>query len=226
MNSLLWRRAVAVRVLPFAVFMLILALRGQADAGAFGFDARWLYGAQVGLAAALLAWGWRDYGELARQLHPTGRETGLAVLVGLAVFVVWIHADAAWMTFGSSTATFVPLDGTGRLDWPLVMLRMVGAVLVVPLMEELFWRSFLMRWVDDAQFERVAPQTTTAKAIVLSTFVFVLAHTQWLAAAVAGLAYALLYRARGKLWMAIVAHAVTNAALGLWVLRSAQWQFW
>jgi len=53
----------------------------------------------------------------------------------------------------------------------------------VPLMEELFWRSFLMRWIQAARFEAVVPQRVGLKAVLLSTFVFVLAHTLWLAAA-------------------------------------------
>jgi CAAX prenyl protease-like protein len=64
------------------------------------------------------------------------------------------------------------------------------------------------------------------RAIVLSTFVFTLAHTLWLAAAIAGLAYALLYVRTGKLWVAVIAHATTNAVLGAWVIATEQWRFW
>jgi len=61
---------------------------------------------------------------------------------------------------------------------------------------------------------------------VLTTFVFTLAHTLWLAAVIAGLAYALLYVRTGKLWVPIIAHAVTNGALGVWVVATARWSFW
>ena len=103
---------------------------------------------------------------------------------------------------------------------------LAGAALVVPVMEELFWRSFLMRWIERPVFQGVAPQSVGLKAIVLSTFVFTLAHTQWLAAVVAGLVYALLYVRTGKLWVAVIAHAVTNLALGIWVVQTEHWQFW
>jgi CAAX prenyl protease-like protein len=93
-------------------------------------------------------------------------------------------------------------------------------------MEELFWRSFLMRWIERAQFEAVLPQRVGLKAVVLSTFVFMLAHTLWLAAILAGLAYAWLYVRTGKLWVPIVAHAVTNGALGVWVVATRSWGFW
>jgi uncharacterized protein len=83
-----------------------------------------------------------------------------------------------------------------------------------------------MRWVDRPAFEGVDPRSVSLKAIVLSTFVFTLAHTQWLAAVVAGLAYAGIYRYTGKLWTAVIAHAVTNLALGIWVVQTGQWKFW
>jgi CAAX prenyl protease-like protein len=72
----------------------------------------------------------------------------------------------------------------------------------------------------------VDPQRVGTKAVVLSTFVFMLAHTLWLAAIVAGLAYAWLYVRSGKLWLAVIAHAVTNGALGAWVGATGHWQFW
>jgi uncharacterized protein len=75
-------------------------------------------------------------------------------------------------------------------------------------------------------FEAVSPAAVGMRAVIVSTFVFVLAHTLWLAAAIAGLIYALLYMRCGKLWCAVLAHAVTNGALALWVVKTGQWQFW
>jgi uncharacterized protein len=222
------RRAAFVRCAPFAVFMVILALRGAAPAdGSWGFDVRWLYGAQLVLTGAMLIFWWRDYGELARQTWPSWTEVALAIAVGLLVFGVWIELDAPWMSLSFEPAPpFVPLNNAGQLDWPLIAVRLAGAVLLVPMMEELFWRSFLLRWVQSPQFEALPPAQAGLRAVVISTFLFVLAHTLWLAAIVAGLAYAFLYMRSGKLWTAVLAHAVTNAALGLWVLKTGQWQFW
>ena len=218
-------RAALVRILPFGLFMLLLALRG-AVAGNADIDARWIYGLNVVLVGGLLLWLRREYGELVRQLAPNTRELLLAIAVGFIVFVLWISLDAPWMALGEPTASFVPVDAAGQLIWPLIAVRWIGATLVVPVMEELFWRSFLMRWVDNVRFEAVMPQRTTLKAIVLSTFVFTLAHTLWLAAVIAGLAYAWLYVRTGKLWVPIVAHAVTNGVLGVWVVATGNWAFW
>jgi uncharacterized protein len=227
MAALSLSRAAWARIAPFAAFMALLALRGVAPAdGAWGFDPRWLYGATLVVVGALLALNWREYGELARQTLPDAREALLAVAVGLGVFALWIQLDAPWMTLGEPSAPFTPLTAAGGIDWPLVVARWVGATLLVPVMEELFWRSFLMRWIERPVFEGVDPQRVGAKAIVLATFVFMLAHTLWLAAIVAGLAYAWLYVRSGKLWLAVIAHAVTNGALGVWVVATGNWQFW
>jgi CAAX prenyl protease-like protein len=222
------------RVLPMAVFMAVLGLRGVwepawVQAWWPTLDPRWLYALQAGAAGALLLW-WglarREYGELARANAPTLREAALAVAVGLGVFALWIHLDAPWMQLAPPSASFTPLRGDGTLDLGLLAARCIGAVLVVPVMEELFWRSFLMRWIQAPQFAGVPPQQVGLKAVVLSSFVFTLAHTLWLAAALAALAYAWLYIRSGKLWCAVIAHAVTNAALAAWVLHTGRWEFW
>ena len=219
--------AARARVIPFAAFMLLLAARGAVpEDGSWGIDPRWLYGLTVLVVGGLLVWFWREYGELVLQTLPTLAEAALAVAVGLIVFGLWIHLDAPWMRLGEPSAGFVPTDASGQVLWPLIAVRWVGASLLVPVMEELFWRSFLMRWVQSPQFESVVPQRVGLKAVVLSTFVFMLAHTLWLAAIIAGLAYAWLYIRTGKLWVPVIAHAVTNGVLGVWVLQTQRWEFW
>ena len=220
-------RAAWVRCAPFALFIALLALRGAAPAdGSWGIDARWIYGWTVLLVGGLL-WWWRvDYGELFAQNRPDARETAMAVAVGVIVFALVIWLDAPWMRLGQATAGFRPVDAQGNLIWPLVAVRWIGAALLVPVMEELFWRSFLMRWIEAPQFEAVEPRRVGLRAVVLSTFVFMLAHTLWLSAILAGLAYAWLYRRSGRLWSAVIAHAVTNGLLGGWVVLSGNWGFW
>ncbi len=212
--------------MPFAVFILFLALEDHAGAWlGEAFDARWLYPIKTALVAAALVALARNYGELR---EPPGNRTWLwlgAPLVGALVFALWIHLDFAWLTLGEPSG-FDPRDASGNTDWGLAAFRLAGAALVVPLMEELFWRSFLMRWIDRHAFLSLSPAAVSLKAMLVSSLVFGFAHTLWFAGFAAGLAYAWLYRASGSLWTAIVAHAVTNAMLGIWVLQTGNWQFW
>ncbi len=218
--------SVLARCLPFVLFMVLLAIRGNLPTDSAALDPRWVYGVSVLLVSASLAWFWRKYGELLRTNWLSTSELFLSVAVGVVVYYLWIRMDLPWMTVGSPTASFKPIDANGDPMWGLIVIRWVGAALMVPVMEELFWRSFLMRWVDNPDFEKVDARSVTFKAMVMSSCVFALAHTLWLGAIVAGLLYAWLYKRTGKLWAPIVAHAVTNGVLGVWVVVMGQWQFW
>ena len=220
-------RAARVRCAPFAVFIALLALRGAAPSdGSWGIDPNWIYAWSVLLVGALL-WAWRrEYGELFAQTRPRAREALLAVLVGSVVFGLVITLDSPWMRLGEATAGFRPVDAQGNMIWTLVAIRWVGAALLVPVMEELFWRSFLMRWIEAAQFEAVDPGRVGLRAVVLSTFVFMLAHPLWLSAVLAGFAYAWIYIRSARLWSSVIAHGVTNGLLGIWVVLSGNWGFW
>ena len=151
--------------------------------------------------------------------------TILAVAVGAAVFFAWIHLDQSWNTFEMGRG-FVPLRADGALDIPMVALRLLGLVVVVPIMEELFWRSLVMRWIDARDFLAVDPRRATATAFAISSALFALEHSQWLAGLLAGAAYAWLYMRSRNLWIPILSHAITNGLLGIWILQTGNWRFW
>lgn len=209
------------RVLPFALYIAFLA----AGSLEWTFDTRWLYPVQVGLVALALVYFWRRYEELPRFATLSGGHWSMAFIVGLIVFVLWIHLDASWMTIGEGGKGFDPRD-SGRVNVALALFRIAGAALVVPVMEELFWRSFVMRWIDKPAFLTVSPTAVTMKALMLSSAVFAVEHHLWFAGLIAGLAYGGLYRLTGNLWVPVIAHAVTNGLLGAWVLYTGSWQFW
>lgn len=226
MKSLLSPAAWA-RVIPFALFMALLALRANWPVAQDSWlDPRWLYGASVLVVGGSLAYFWRRYGELGRGSGLSFWHALLAMAVGVVVFVLWVWLTEPWMLLGEPSASFRPVDDEGQLLWGLVIVRWIGAAMLVPVMEELFWRSYLMRWVDKPDFEAQDPGAVTLRAMLLSSLVFMLAHNQWLAALVAGMAYAWLYRYTRTLWAPILAHAVTNGILGAWVVVMGNWQFW
>lgn len=188
-------------------------------------DARWVYGIQIVCVALLLALFAHRYEELWRVPRMSLLDLSIAVMVGALVFVLWINLDRAPFAF-SGGAGFDPRADDGRIVWPLALMRSAGATLVVPVMEELFWRSLVMRRLDGPDFLALHPRACSAMAWIGSSVVFGFEHTLWFAGIVAGAAYAWLYRRDGNLWSAIVAHAITNLMLAIWVLRTANWQFW
>jgi CAAX prenyl protease-like protein len=214
-----------VRCLPFALFIAALALRGALGGHV---DTRSLYALQAGAAALALLVLWRHYGELraGRMAALFSLDALFSVAVGLVVFALWVALNEPWMQLGEPAAGFVPELPDGSLHWGQIALRTAGAVLVVPVMEELFWRSFLMRWIDRREFLAWPARNTSMYALVASSAVFALAHTQWLAGLIAGLVFGALYRRTGEIWHAIVAHAVANLALAVWVVHQRAWGFW
>ena len=103
----------------------------------------------------------------------------------------------------------------------------MGAIVTVPIAEELAFRAFIMRRLISPEFDAVALTRWTVAAIAVSSLAFGLMHgSRWIGGTVAGLLYAAVMVRRGRLSDAITAHAVTNALLAVWVLSRGEWQFW
>lgn len=214
-----------VRSLPFGLYIALLVLESLLPDWAPGFDVRWLYPLKAGLVAVALAVLWRQYGELKSYALPF-KHLFLSVMVGILVLVLWVNLDAGWMLLGEVGEGFNPVDESGQIDWLLVGFRIAGAALVVPVMEELFWRSFIQRWIQQPDFLNLNPARIGLKALFIASALFAVAHHQWLAGLVAGLAYGWLYIRTRNLWAPIIAHAVTNGALGAYVVATGRWSFW
>lgn len=126
-------------------------------------------------------------------------------------------------------------------------LRLLVASTVVPLIEELLFRGYLLRLVvqwDQARqagssdafgdaFERgrvgeVEPGAWTPLAIGVSSVAFAAGHAppQYLAAVAYGALMSGLWVARKDLVSCVIAHGVTNAALAVLVYRTGLWGLW
>jgi CAAX prenyl protease-like protein len=151
-----------------------------------GVDARWVYAVQAGVALLALLACRTSYSELAAAPR-LARSLAISVGAGIAVFPLWIAPMPGWLHLGAPVASFVPVDGDGLLRWERIGARALGAVLVAPLMEELFWRSFLMRWIDRRDFLSLTPASVSWFGVFASSAVFALTHDVWLARLIAGL---------------------------------------
>lgn len=220
--------APAARIIPFATFISFIVLESVAGEWlrSKGLDTRWLYGARAVVVGILLLVLWQHYTELHIFSDITIRQLLIATGTGIIVFILWINLDHSWATVGESTGFDPTLPQGEGLDWTLVFLRLLGLAIIVPVMEELFWRSYLLRRIDSRNFLHHDPRKAGFYAIAISTVLFASEHHQWFAGLIAGLAYTLVYMHGRNLWLPIISHAVTNAALGWWILVTDQWQFW
>jgi CAAX prenyl protease-like protein len=164
-----------------------------------------------------------------RDILPSWRVLAPATLVGLAVFAEWVVVDQ-WVPYphlGSRIGfdPFASFQGPGPRA-AFIGVRLYGLVLMVPVMEELFLRSFFLRFVANADFTSVPIGHISWTAFWVVAALTGVIHPEWLVALVASVAYTLLlYRTR-SLFATVVAHAVTNGALAWYVLATGNWQYW
>lgn len=185
----------------------------------------WLYPLRIIAVMLVLIYFWPVYTELHDQVWQSWQELVLSICTGILVYILWVRMDWPWAIQGQA-AGYNPF----RLDVPLGIIlagiRISGAAIVVPLMEELFWRSFLIRFLIKSPYTSVSLGTFTPFSFVGTTILFGLEHHLWLAGVMAGLAYNLLLYQTQRLWPCIVAHSTTNLVLGIHVLFTRQWQWW
>ncbi len=110
--------------------------------------------------------------------------------------------------------------------WAWIAIRAAGSCLVIPLVEELAFRGFLLPWLVSPEFDGVPPSVWTWPALILSSLAFGAIHRQWLVATLAGLAFAAARLHRGRLGAAVLAHALCNAGVAAAVLLGGRWDLW
>jgi CAAX prenyl protease-like protein len=220
-------------VVPFLVFLAAGALEpvpgGGGLAGWLGISPAaypLIYAVRLVATLAVLARCWRP---IVRWL---GRPAWWPPLLGLALVVPWVvlaglQRDAGWSTGLGARAGYDPFAalGTGSpAAWAFLLVRAVGLVVVVPLIEELFLRGFLMRNVIRDEFWTVPFGTLTAASAGACIVYAVATHPAeafaaagWFAV-VSGIA-----AATRRPIDAVLAHAGTNLALGAYVLATGNW---
>ena len=186
----------------------------------------YLYPVKIVIVAGLLYRYRGEYRELRAGDLTMARSTLAVCVVGLLVYSLWIELQ--WTVDIAGTAKgFNPmlLPGKGARI-ALASCRIIGSVLVVPPMEELFWRSFLIRTIIDSDFRKIPIGTFTWPSFLLTVVLFGLEHHAILAGIMAGIAYNLvLYKTR-SIAQCILAHSLTNLALAVHVISTGSWHYW
>ena len=187
-------------IAPYAAWMALMAVL-PATASA--------YAVRTAVVAVALVVGWLA------SACPRGRgrygDLVLGLLVGLAVFAIWIGPEQfdwawyrKWCIVGEGGTQAV-----AEASATMIAVRLIGSAFVISVAEELFFRKWLISFAG----------------FWWMVALFAVEHDRWLVGAIAGAVYGFLYLRKG-LGAAIVAHATTNLVLGLWVLKTGQWQFW
>jgi hypothetical protein len=222
-------RDLLARVIPFGLYMAFVAvleipvLLGAEPLSRSAILA--LYPVKIVLVAAALLAFRKSYADLDWSPLRRAGQTAFSVVAGIAAFLLWINLDMPWAVQGELTS-YDPTTAAPGLALGLIAARVAGAVVVVPVMEELFWRSFLARYLIDRDFTAVRAGSFTLFTFLATAALFGLEHQLYLAGIVAGLAYNGIYLKTRSLTQCILSHAVTNGLLAVYVLTTGNWRFW
>jgi len=215
--------ATAAYVAPFVVYVGLMGIEH-----ALGLPPRIFYPVRCAASALALIMLSRDVCSW-RPSRPLA-----SALLGALVFLIWVAPDWLfdyrhfWLfenaLFGKVSSS-VPPDLQGSLSFRVV--RTLGCTVLVPILEELFWRGWLMRWLIDGRFWKVPLGSFTSLSFWTVAAMFASEHgPYWEVGLAAGVLYNWWMIRTCNLADCIVAHSVTNGLLSLYVLAANQWQYW
>jgi len=210
-------------VLPFAAFLVLLVGHQYLELGS------WQYPARVAIISLLLV----VFSRHVLDFRPSQPVASLGI--GVAVFVIWILPDLLWAGYRDHWLFQNGITGTitssiadhHRMDGWVLFFRSVLAILIVPVVEELFWRAWLMRWLIKPQFETLRLGTYSAMAFWVTALMFASEHgPYWDVGLLAGIIYNWWMVRTRSLADCILAHACTNACLSFYVIFAGKWEYW
>jgi len=211
-------------IAPFVVFVLLLGFRSYLP-----FAPKWEYPARVIVVSGLMLITSRKV--IAKRILFPLQST----LLGLLVFVVWVGPDLLWPSYrhhwlfqnsltGSPQSSLNPFLHS---DVAFLVFRIFGTAVLVPIIEELFWRGWLMRYLIKSDFEEVPLGTYSRFSFWVTALLFASEHgSYWDVGLLAGASYNWCMLRTKSLADCMLAHAVTNACLAVYVVGFDRWQYW
>jgi CAAX prenyl protease-like protein len=199
------------RICPFAVFLALTSCQGKLGPA----SVYWIYLLKT-FVGAWLIWEARPFISEMRWAFSVE-----AAFVGVAVAVMWVGLDGLYPRLAKPESSWQPAAGV----WNAV--RLVGSSIVVPPLEEVFYRSFMYRYFVRLNFLTMPLGQMHWLSFIVTSSIFGLMHPdRWLAGILCGLAYQALVIRKNRLGDAMTAHALTNFLLGVWVIWRRDWSFW
>ena len=222
MNSLhkkLQESPTLARTLPFIIFVILTSAQGS-----FGQDSHfWIYLIKTLLGIWMIWIIWPLVGEMRWAFSIEG------VGGGVLVFALWIGLDFEYPKLTASSDSWNLNKHFGPnsiIFWLFATTRIIGSTLVVPLLEEVFYRSFLYRYILTKNWLFTPHNLFDIRPFITTSLIFGLTHSHWLAGIICGMIYQIIVLRTNRLGDAITAHAITNCLLGFWVVTQQNWHLW
>jgi len=214
---------------PFVLFVALLPLQRVLP-----WPPLWLNLGYVVIMVCALAAIWRKIPDL--QPGKLSVRSWLGTLaIGIFVFLMWVVPDRLFPAYHHSIIFENSLTGSvsaglseaARSQPAVLWLRAFRAVVIVPIVEELFWRAWMMRWLIVPDFLAIPLGTWSARAFWLVAVLFALEHgALWDAGLVAGILYNWWMVRTKSLGDLVVVHAISNACISIYVVAAGRWEYW
>jgi uncharacterized protein len=207
------------RVVPYVVFVILTCCQGRLGAS----SAYWFYFAKTLVGLWLIHEMWPHVSE-ARWAF-----SWEAIAIGILIFIMWVGINPYYYHFIKTPSTGNPADVFGKnssLAWFFDIVHILGMTLVVPPIEEAFYRSFLYRYFASPNFMVVPMNRFLPLPFFATAIIFGFSHNEWLAGILCGAAYQWLVIRKNRLGDAMTAHAITNLLLGIYIVWKPAWNFW
>ncbi len=207
-------------VLPILIFLSIT----QAE-GSFKEQYPYIYIGKVVLTTIALVLCRRNWSDIKVE-RKWNKE---AIMMGVLMLLTWIVIDKTVNSGHVGTRTaydpFKEIENPA-LRMAFLSVRFIGLAALVPVMEELFWRSFALRFATQPDYQKLPIGEFSATGVAIVSAVFAFSHPEWLPALIFSLAMALLLYKTKSVYACVLSHAVTNFGLGVYILATKQWQYW
>lgn len=164
-----------------------------------------------------------SYPELSRKNWQVDR-TSLAF--GLSIFIIWIVLEGRYPLIAQAESHYDPQGFKQPISTVLVLARLMGSVLVAPLIEELFMRSFLLRYIIKNDWKSLPLGSYSFESFAIVTLVFGFSHYRWLQGLLAGALFNILIYRTKNLPSTIVAHGTANLLLLAYVIVFGGWTYY
>lgn len=179
-------------ILPFAVFMFSALLATALTASPALF-----YPARVVLMTLVLALFWQIYKRLPWRMDPVA--LGAGALIGLAWVLIPVEPATGPAPYGT-------LTGLALIGW--FVLRGFGTMILVPVIEEVFFRGYL-----EQKLRLGLGRGWIVTAAVATAILFAALHGRWAEAFAASLIFSWVAHRHGRVTDAIVSHMAANAVV-------------
>lgn len=190
---------------PFLAYLLIIPLMNF-----FEYDSQVSYALNVIIVGILLAVFWKEY-------KLKFRIDILAIIIGIIIAIAWLY------TYNIVPLFSISFEPNSTLS---LIFKLIGFLVIAPLIEELFTRSFLARILISKDWRKVEIGKFTVSSFIITTIFFGFSHNAWLAGLISAILLNILIYKRKSIESCILAHFIANLTLAFYIIANSAWYIW